>query len=148
MGFHGFRDRRDHDHRIDAWAAVPLFADCTRRQLAHVDELGSVLSVAAGRTLTLEGTPGRECFVLLDGAASVERADIPVGVVPQGTVAGELALLDRVARSATVVTQAATRIMVLSPAEFTELLDVAPCVADQVLETAARRRDALEVGAR
>ena len=148
MGFHGFRDRREHDHRIDGWAAIPLFAGCTRRQLAHVDELGSVLSVPAGRTLTQEGTPGRECFVLLDGAASVARAEQALGVVPQGTIAGELALLDRVARSATVVTQAPTRLMVLSPAEFSELLDVAPCVADQVLETAARRRDALEVGGR
>jgi CRP/FNR family cyclic AMP-dependent transcriptional regulator len=144
----GFRDRHEQDHRIEGWAAVPLFAHCSRRQLERVDQLGAVLGVPAGRTLTLEGTPGRECFVLLDGTATVQRAEVPVGVVPQGTVAGELALLDRVARSATVITETPTRLMVLSPAEFTELLDVAPCVADQVLETAARRRDALEAGAR
>ena len=144
----GFRDRQERDHRIKGWAAVPLFADCTRRQLERVDQLGAVLPVPAGEALTLEGTPGRECFVLLDGAATVQRAEVPVGVVPQGTVAGELALLDRVARSATVVTKSPTRLMVLSPPEFGELLDIAPCVADQVLETAARRRDALEVAVR
>jgi CRP-like cAMP-binding protein len=85
--------------------------------------------------------------VLLDAPAAVRRASVPLGVVSRGTVAGELALLDRVTRSATVVTAAPTRLMVLDPAEFRELLDVAPCVADEVLETAARRRDALEVGA-
>lgn len=144
----GFRDRQERDHRIKGWAAVPLFAHCTRRQLERVDQLGAVFPVPAGQALTLEGTPGRECFVLIEGAATVQRAEVPVGIVSQGTVAGELALLDRVARSATVVTKTLTRLMVLSPAEFTELLDVAPCVADQVLETAARRRDALELGAR
>jgi CRP/FNR family cyclic AMP-dependent transcriptional regulator len=141
----GFRNRREHDQRIDGWREVALFRHCTPRQLDHVDRLGTVLSVAAGRTLTLEGTPGRECFVLLDGCASVQRADVPVGVVDHGTVAGELALLDRVARSATVVTRERTRLLVLGPTEFNELLGIAPCVADQVLETAARRRDALEV---
>ena len=144
----GSQDRRDRSHRIEGWRAVPLFARCTRRQLEAVDQLGTVLDVPAGRTLTVEGTPGRECFVLLDGVASVERAEVPVGIVPRGTVAGELALLDRVARSATVVTERSTRLMVLDPVEFRRLLEVAPCVADQVLETAARRRDALELGAR
>ena len=136
--------RRTQDQRIEPWRSVPLFARCTRRQLEEVDRLGTMFGVPAGRTLTFEGTPGRECFVLLDGAASVQRADLPVGVVPQGTIAGELALLDRVARSATVVTEAPTRLLVLDPVEFRQLLDVAPCVADLVLETAAQRRDALE----
>lgn len=144
----GRQDRRGRSERVEAWRAVPLFAACTHRQLERVDQLGAVLGVPAGRTLTLEGTPGRECFVLLDAPASVRRAEVPLGIVPQGTVAGELALLDRVARSATVVTEAPTRLLVLSPSELSVLLDVAPCVADQVLETAARRRDALEVGAR
>lgn len=144
----GFQDRRDRSHRIERWRALPLFAHCTHRELEQVDDLGTVLAVPAGRRLTLEGTPGRECFVLLDGDASVQRADHPVGVVSMGTLAGELALLDRVARDATVVTETPTRLMVLDPVEFRQLLEVAPCVSDLVLETAARRRDALEVGAR
>jgi CRP/FNR family transcriptional regulator, cyclic AMP receptor protein len=142
------RSSRSQDQRIEAWQAVPLFAGCTRRQLEQVDHLGTVFGVPAGRTLTVEGTPGRECFVLLDAAASVRRADVPLGVVSPGTIAGELALLDRVARSATVVTESPTRLMVLDPVEFRELLEVAPCVADRVLETAARRRDALEATVR
>jgi CRP-like cAMP-binding protein len=143
----GFHDRRDRSHRIEAWRAIPLFARCTQRQLEEVDQLGTVFDVPAGKTLTLEGTPGRECFVLLDGSAAVQRAEVPLGVVPQGTIAGELALLDRVARSATVVTERPARLMVLDPLEFRQLLDV-PCVSDLVLETAARRRDALEAGGR
>lgn len=140
----GYRDRRERSERIDQWMAVPLFHRCTRRELQEVDQLGAVLTVPAGEALTLEGTSGRECFVLLSGCASVQRAHAPVGVVDHGTMAGELALLDRVARSATVITEAPTSLMVLSPSEFAQLLSIAPCVEDQVLETAARRRDALE----
>jgi CRP-like cAMP-binding protein len=141
----GSRDRRERDRRIDRWREVPLLAHCTRRQLERIDQLGTVVPVPAGRTLTLEGTPGRECFVVLEGAASAARADVTVGLVSEGTVTGELALLDRLPRRATVVTQRPSRLLVLSPTEFAELLDVAPCVSDVVLETAARRRDALEV---
>ncbi len=140
---------RDKDHRIEAWGAIPLLAGCTRRQLEQLDGLGAQIDVRAGRTLTLEGTPGRECFVVLDGLASAARGEIAVGEVAPGTVAGELALLDGTTRSATVVAATPMRLVVLTPVEFTELLEVAPCVADRVLETAGQRRLALEeVGAR
>jgi CRP/FNR family cyclic AMP-dependent transcriptional regulator len=141
------RDRRGKEHRIESWRAVPLLAGCTRRQLELVDGLGTQLDIRAGRTLTLEGTPGRECFVVLAGAASAERGDTPVGTVAGGTVAGELALLDGTTRRATVVAATPMRVVVLTPTEFSELLEVAPCVQDRVLETAERRRLALEEAA-
>lgn len=145
----GFLDRRERERRIDRLGQLALLSGCTRRQLACIDELGTTLDVHPGRTLTREGTPGRECFLVVAGAASARRAEHEVGVLPNGTVAGELALLDGTARSATVVATTPMRLVVLSATEFHELLGLAPCVADLVLETAAERREALDLaGAR
>lgn len=141
----GFLDRRERERRIDRLAHVALLSSCTHRQLARIDELGTTLDVQPGRTLTREGTPGRECFLVIGGAASARRGDQPVGVVPTGTVAGEMALLDGISRNATVVAATPMHLVVLSTAEFHELLALAPCVADLVLETAAERREALDL---
>ena len=46
---------------------IPLFADCTPRELRRIDRLAATLTVAAGRVLCHRGDIGRECFVLLDG---------------------------------------------------------------------------------
>jgi CRP-like cAMP-binding protein len=125
-----------------------LFSACTRRQLEHIDELGAPLFVPAGRTLATSGTRGQDCFVVVSGVASATRNDIVVGTIENGTVGGELALLDGAVRSATVVSSSWMRLLVLTPREFEELLETAPCVEDLVLHTAARRRKALaDVGA-
>jgi CRP/FNR family transcriptional regulator, cyclic AMP receptor protein len=138
------RDRKLEDHRLAAWAALPLLAGCSRRQLEQVDGLGTQVDIGPGRRLTSEGTPGRECFLVLAGTAAAERDAAAIGTILDGTVAGELALLDGIARSATVVSRTTMRLLVLTPPEFAELLEAAPCVQDRVLETAAVRRAALD----
>jgi CRP-like cAMP-binding protein len=137
--------RQERKRRIDALRALPLVAGCTRRQLGLIDQLGTRVDVGAGTTLTHEGTPGRECFVVLDGAADATRDGRRLGRLGAGTVAGELALLDGIARSATVVARSPMRLVVLTPLEFTDLLEVAPCVEDGVHAIAAQRRAALEL---
>ncbi len=138
------RARRDEAERMGQWRRLPLLAGCTRRQLAQVDGLGTQLDVRAGRALTVEGSPARECFLVLAGRATAARGTRPVGVVGDGTVAGELALLDRTARTATVVAATPMRLLVLTPGELQDLLDVAPCIEERVLATAAARRVELE----
>lgn len=136
-------ERRERKHRIQQLRSLPLVAGCTARQLAELDHLGTTLDVHPGAILTTEGSAGRECFVVLSGAAAAQRGVRHLGEVEAGTVAGELALLDDVARSATVVAASSMRLLVLDPTEFNDLLEVAPCVAERVLETADVRRAAL-----
>ena len=143
----GFKDRRERMMRVERLGALPLLAGCTRQQLEHVDQLGGDMLVPAGTSLMHEGAGARECFVVVAGAASAHKHGVEVGTVPSGSLAGELALLDHTARTATVEATAPMRLLVLSPAEFDELLTVAPCVEDRVLEVAAERRLALELAA-
>ena len=142
------RDRRQRKQRIDVLRTIPLFRCCTRKQLERIDAIGAPLFVPPGRTLATSGTRGQDCFVVVSGVASATRNDIVMGTIENGTIGGELALLDGAVRSATVVSLSWMRLLVLTPSEFEELLETAPCVEDLVLHTASRRRRALEaVGA-
>jgi CRP/FNR family cyclic AMP-dependent transcriptional regulator len=126
--------------RMQAMRRLPLFAGCTREQLARIDRLGARIDVAAGRRLTVEGTTGRECFFTLAGTAVASRDGAPVGVIGPGSVVGEMALLDDSPRTATVVTATPMQLLVLDRREFARLCAIAPSIATAVDRIASGRR--------
>ena len=132
--------RRDTNRRISAMRAHPVFADCSRRELAEIDGLGAGIEVAAGRTLIREGSTGRECFVTLDGTAVVSRAGELVGVIGPGSIVGEMALLDDTRRNATVVASTPMQLLVLDRREFARLRVISPAIAAALERIAAARR--------
>jgi CRP-like cAMP-binding protein len=136
------RDRQLKD-RMRALRALPLVAGCTDRELVHVDRLGAAIGVRPGTTLTREGQWGRDCFVVIDGVAEARRDADRIGVIGAGSVAGEIALLDRTSRTATVVACTPMQLLVLTDREFDELLGVNPCIEAGVRRIAAERRAAL-----
>ena len=120
--------------------AVELFSECTDRQLAEIDGLMTEITVPAGTLLIQEGTRGREFFVIREGTATVTRGGKVVDELPAGAFFGELALLDRRPRTASVVAASEMRVWVLNRPEFSELLDRVPAVAARVRRAAAGRR--------
>ena len=109
---------RNHD--LEWLRNMELFTDCSDRDLDAVMRFVTPLDVPAGRVLTRQGDVGRECFVISDGATWIERNGL-IGPPIQGEVAGELALIDHVPRTATVTTAVPTRVLVMSQREFTSL---------------------------
>lgn len=59
--------------------------------------------VPAGETLFKEGEPGVYLFVLLKGEAKVMVDDVLVETAGPGTIVGEMALIDALPRSASVM---------------------------------------------
>jgi CRP-like cAMP-binding protein len=133
--------RRELKRRIEALRQIELFAGCTSAELARIDRLGVGVDVAAGRTLTREGAPGQECFVVADGVAVVRRDGNVVGRIQGGSIAGELALLDHTTRNATVIAATPMRLLVLDSREFMQLLDIAPSIAGSVERITRERRN-------
>ena len=136
--------RTKADDKIRALSGVGLFDSCNKRELREVAHLCSPLSADEGFVLTVEGGPGRECFIIADGKAEVTIGGDPVGVVGAGECVGEMALLDRGPRTATVTTQTPMHLYVLSTSEFQALLTVSPIIGRKVAATLARRLRALE----
>ena len=124
--------RHRRSSRFEALRRVAFLAACTDQELALIDRLGVAIDVAPGRVLTKEGSAGQECFVTLDGVAVARRAGRPIGIIPAGSIAGEMALLDHTRRNATVVAETPMQLLVLDRPEFATLLDVAPCAASGI----------------
>jgi CRP-like cAMP-binding protein len=124
-------------------AAVPLFGRCEPRDLRIVARHAEVSTIEAGSPLVRQGDEGDALFVLLAGAARVERDGANVAQLGPGDYFGELALLDPAPRAATVTAVEDCEVAVLSVRMFRVLLRDVPQIAAELLAQLARRvRDA------
>lgn len=126
------------DHRIDRLARCPLFAGCNRRQLAEIAAHTCPVEMGAGAVVVRQGTRGHEFYVVMSGHALVVQDGVPVATVGPGDFFGEMALLDRGPRTATVVATEDMELLVSNFVEFGTLLGQAP-VSRQIAATLARR---------
>lgn len=124
---------------LDHLARVPLFSTCSKRELAQLASRTTDVSIPAGRTLLREDTVGNEFFVIVSGRAQVTRAGRLVAELGPGDFFGELALLDRAPRDATVVSLTPIQAVVLNRAEFLDALAVAPAMTLNLLSGMSRR---------
>ncbi len=124
---------------LDMLAAVPLFSSCGQAELRQIARLGTPVPVPAGRVLTVEGTPGREFFLILEGAAECTIGGRHAAQFGPGDFFGEMALLDGGPRTATVTALTDMEVLVLDAREFSSLLAASPSITTKVLGTLARR---------
>jgi ATP-binding cassette, subfamily B, bacterial len=116
---------------------LDLFEGCTRAQLAKIDRLGTTLAFAPARALCVEGSPGAEFFVLLDGVVDVRTSSGTVELLRPGSWFGEIALIETVPRRATVTTRSESLLLVFGRREFNTLLAIAPPVRERLQRSAA-----------
>jgi CRP/FNR family transcriptional regulator, cyclic AMP receptor protein len=119
--------------------AVPLFAGLLPSELDRIALVMNPVEVTAGDVICTEGEPGHDFFVIADGEATVERGGVAVAKLHTGDHFGELALLDRGPRSATVVAARDSRLYVLHEASFAAVLNEVPALAQKLLAALARR---------
>jgi CRP-like cAMP-binding protein len=125
--------------KVEVLGEVPLFSRCSQRELNHIAAVATELSLAADDRLTTEGERGREFFVLLDGAAAVRRKGRRIGTLGTGDVVGEIALVADVPRTATVTTEAPTRVLVIADYDFRRLLLESPSMTFKITQALAER---------
>jgi CRP-like cAMP-binding protein len=111
---------------------IELFRGCRRSQLERVDQLGTSLTVRAGRALCREGKRGSELFVLVDGLAEVQTPGGGLALLRRGAWFGETALIYNTAHRASVTTVVDSMLIVFNRAEFNELCRVAPNVRERL----------------
>jgi CRP-like cAMP-binding protein len=130
---------KSKDIVLEHLAAIPLFRACTDKQLKQVRGMLDEVTVPAGKVLVKEGSTGYECFIIVSGHAEVSIGDEVISRFSEGEYFGELALLDKRPRSATVTATTDCTVMVLSQREFAKALDTVPGLTAKVLENLAIR---------
>jgi CRP/FNR family transcriptional regulator, cyclic AMP receptor protein len=124
---------------IDHLAQVPLFSACSKKDLQLVAKRAEDVKVDADKILVNEGATGTEFFVVIDGKASVSQRGQKVAELGPGGFFGELALLDKAPRNATVTAETPMELVVLGQREFAGLIDDVPEFAHKLLAGLARR---------
>jgi CRP-like cAMP-binding protein len=95
---------------------------------------------AAGETIIADGgSPGTEMFIVKKGRVSIRVGEIQVDEVGPGGILGEMALLDRNARSAEAVALEATEVLPIDERVFIILVQETPGFALDVLRVLAGR---------
>ena len=129
-----------HNSKIDLIKGVPLFANASKSELAEIAAIADEVDLPAGKTLIKEGESGREFFVLIDGTADVTQGDKKIGkIMGPGDFFGEIALVSKAPRSATITTTSPVRALVITDRAFRQLLERSPQIAVGVLTTLAER---------
>jgi CRP-like cAMP-binding protein len=125
--------------KIELLKRVPLFAQCSRRELAQVALLCAELTLPAGRKLMAEGDRGKEFIVLVDGRAEVRRKGRRVRELAGGDFLGEIALVADVPRTATVTTLTPVTVLLVAARDFRTLLRQIPSLQPKVIYALAMR---------
>jgi CRP-like cAMP-binding protein len=110
----------------------------SRRALERVDSLLTPIVFNEGDVLCHEGRLGREAFVIISGEVEVSRGADHLATLGAGAVVGEMALLDRSPRTATVTAAGTVEALVMNAQEFASLL-TEPSVSDSVHRVAEQR---------
>ncbi len=124
--------------RADVLKRVPLFSGLSQRQLRRIASGFQERDYAAGRTIVREGhMDGIGLFILAEGNASVHVGGKQVGALGPGDHFGELAVINRAERSATVIAETPLRCLMIPFWGFRKLATAHPDVLWKLLEQLA-----------
>jgi CRP-like cAMP-binding protein len=125
--------------KVDLLKGVPLFAQCSKKELGEIAALADEIDIRSGTVLTREGDSGREFFVLVDGTADVRRKGRKLRTLGSGDFFGEIALVANRPRTATVTATEPARMLVMTDRAFRQLMKRMPSIQLKVLEAIVER---------
>jgi CRP-like cAMP-binding protein len=128
-----------HNSKIDLIKRVPLFSSAPKSELAQIASIADEIDFPAGKVLIKEGDSGREFIVLIEGTADVERDGGKVATIGPGDFVGEIALIAKTPRNATITTTSPVRALVITDRAFRQLLERSPEIAVVILTALAER---------
>jgi CRP/FNR family transcriptional regulator, cyclic AMP receptor protein len=125
--------------KMEMLKRVPLFSDCSKRELARIAGIADEVHFPAGRTLIKEGAIGREFIIVLDGTVEIRRGGRRISLKNGSNFFGEAALLTGAPRNATITTTSPVRALVITDRAFRRLLDETPAIQGKILTALASR---------
>lgn len=124
--------------------SIPLFAELSEEQLAKVAGLAVVKNFSAREAVVHQGDPARSLFAIVRGRLKVASSgpdgrDVVLGIMSEGEVFGEVALLDGGLRSATCTAMEPCELLAIDRMEFMALLEQSPAIAVKLLQVLGAR---------
>jgi signal transduction histidine kinase len=122
---------------------IPLLAELPAELLEEVARGARRLRLPAGRVVIHEGAPGDGLYLLVAGELEVTRRcggqEVVLAVFGPGALLGEMSLLERSPRSASVRTTRDSELLAIESADFQALLERSPALSSILLRTVLLR---------
>ena len=129
--------RKAHQVVSDHLSAVRLFSSCGKKELRAIAKTAKLITIHNGTQMITEGEDGNTMYVILDGTARVSRGGRRLATIGAGDSVGELALLSKGPRTATVVATSDIEAAIITRRQLNGLLEDAPAFARKLLEALA-----------
>lgn len=128
-----------HDRRAELLAGCPLFKGIDQAGLAGLAEVSTPVDFPAGHVIARQGEIGTGFFVVISGLVRVVRDGEIVARLGPGEFFGELSVLDRMPRNASVIADAPTSCLALASWDFENVLLAQPALTLTILRGVATR---------
>ena len=106
-------DGQNLANRLSLLRRMPLFQHLTYVELMEILNMSDVRSYKKGATIFQEGDRGEEFFIILDGTVHIEKGGTLLATIATGGHFGEMAIMDKGARSATTVAGRDSQVIVV-----------------------------------
>ena len=120
--------------------SLPLFADVPDDELAQIAGFAQEVNVDAGRELVREGDFSYEFMAIEEGEAEVTREGKHVNDLGPGDFFGEMGLLEKTLRNATVTAKTPMRLVTLTGWDMKRMERHIPEAIERVRATLEERR--------
>jgi cAMP-dependent protein kinase regulator len=120
--------------------SIPLFADVPDEELGQIATFAQEVMVNEGRELVREGDFSYEFMAIEDGEAEVTREGEHLADLGPGDFFGEMGLLEKTLRNATVTAKTPMRLITLTGWDLKRMERHIPEAIERVRETLEARR--------
>jgi CRP/FNR family transcriptional regulator, cyclic AMP receptor protein len=120
---------------------IPVFADLDDAALAQVAGLAAEVSVPSGKELVREGDYSYDVLAIEEGTAEVTRGGDKIADLGPGDVIGEMGVLERSQRNATVVATSPMLLVTLTSWDIRKLKKSTPSVVAHLRGVVEQRNE-------
>ena len=120
--------------------SIPLFANVPEEDLHKIATFADETSVEEGKALVKEGDYAYDFMAIEEGTAEVRRGDETLGELGPGDFFGEIGVLEKDKRTATVVATSPIRLITLSSWDLKRVQSDMPETFAKIEEAAEERR--------
>ena len=108
--------------KLETLHRMPLFRHLTYQELVRVMNITDVRSYQPDEPVIREGEEGEEMFIVLTGKVRVHSGDANITTLGPGQHLGEMALVDKSPRSASVTAASEAKLMTLHRRDFFDIV--------------------------
>ncbi|MDX1682785.1 MAG: cyclic nucleotide-binding domain-containing protein [Phycisphaeraceae bacterium] len=121
------------DRKLDALKKIPVFSNLSYQELMKVLNVARLEAFSAGDQILTEGDDGDTMYVSVTGTFEVTKNGQHVADLPTGSFFGDMALIDKAPRSASIITKENAKLLAIERKSFFHLIKTEHALAAKLL---------------